>query len=189
MSFTLEQGKQLVKLARSAIFSKAIGVEGFEEKRGVFVTLNSYPSGELRGCIGFTEPIYNLKEGVVNAARHAALNDPRFMPVSEEEKVTIEVSVLTLPEFLNVAEPEDYLKRIEIGKDGLIVEFEGRKGLLLPQVFPEWKADAKKALEMTCEKAGLSKDAWKEKGCKVFKFQAQIFSEKEPEGDVVEKQL
>jgi hypothetical protein len=187
MNLTLEQGKKLVKLARSAIFSVVVEIDGFEEKRGVFVTLNSYPSGELRGCIGFTEPIYKLKDGVVNAARHAALRDTRFMPVNSDEKVIIEVSVLTEPELIKVDDTEEYFDNIEIGKDGLIVEFEGKKGLLLPQVFLEWKADVKKALQMTCQKAELVSDTWKNKDCKVYKFQSQIFTEKKPKGDIYEK--
>lgn len=186
MSLTLIQGRQLVRLARSSIFSEPISTDPFEEKRGVFVTLSSYPSKELRGCIGFIEPIFPLRPAVIKVAKAAAFEDPRFPPLSKKEKFTVEVSVLSVPELIKAKSPEDYLKSIKVGKDGLIIHYGMHSGLLLPQVFPEWNADEKKALEMTCNKAGLSKDAWKEKDCKVYKFHAQIFSELEPDGEVVE---
>ena len=53
----------------------------------------------------------------------------------------------------------------------------GYKGLLLPQVFTEYKADWKKALGMTCQKAGLPDESWKDKECKVYRFSAEIFNE------------
>ncbi len=186
MSFSLGQGRQLVKLARSSIFSEPIKTDSFEERRGVFVTLSSYPSRELRGCIGFTEPIFSLRQAVVKAAKAAAFEDPRFSPLADDERFTVEVSVLTVPELMDAAKPEDYLGRIRIGRDGLIVVQGRHSGLLLPQVFPEWGADAKKALDMTCSKAGLPKGAWKGKDCRVYKFQAQVFSEQEPEGEIIE---
>ncbi|MFH0797862.1 MAG: TIGR00296 family protein [Candidatus Woesearchaeota archaeon] len=186
MSLTLTQGGQLVKLARSSIFSEPILTESFGDKKGVFVTLSSYPSKELRGCIGFIEPIFPLRQAVIKAARAAAFEDPRFPPLSKKDKFTVEVSVLSVPELIKAKSPEDYLKSIKIGSDGLIINDGTHSGLLLPQVFPEWGADERKALEMTCNKAGLSKDAWKEKGCRVYKFHAEIFSELEPEGEIVE---
>lgn len=186
MSLALTQGRQLVKLARSSIFSEPIHTDSFEDQQGVFVTLSSYPSKKLRGCIGFVEPIISLRSAVIKAARAAAFEDPRFPPLSKKENFTVEISVLSVPELIKVKSPEDYLKNIRIGKDGLIVHHGMHSGLLLPQVFPEWNADERKALEMTCDKAGLPKDAWKDKLCKVYKFHAQIFSELEPEGEIIE---
>jgi len=143
----------------------------------VFVTLNI--DGELRGCIGFPEPVLPLYEAVIESARSAAFSDPRFMPLSKEEfdKVHIELSVLTVPELIKVKKSEDYLNKIKIGSDGLIIRGEYGSGLLLPQVFTEYKCNPKKALEMTCQKAGLSSDAWKDLKNKIFKFQAHIFEE------------
>lgn len=182
----IEEGRKLVRLARQAIFSIPEEVKGFDAKQGVFVTLLSYPSGQLRGCIGFPEPIMPLREAVVEAARASAFQDPRFPQLSKDEKVTVEVSVLTVPELIKGSQ-EKIIKQVRVGVDGLIVEKGWAKGLLLPQVFPEWHADAKKALEMTCGKAGLPTDEWKKEGTKIYRFQAEIFSEEEPEGKVVKK--
>jgi uncharacterized protein len=192
---TLNEGKILVNLARYSIetfFSKKIismpEADKFTEKQGVFVTLKELD--ELRGCIGFPEPVYPLKRAIIDSARAAAFKDPRFMPLIETEldEITIEVSVLTKPELVEVEDPQEYLNKIEIGKHGLIIRYEYRSGLLLPQVFTEYKSTPKEALEMVCEKAGLHKDAWKEEEAEIYIFQAQIFCEEEPQGRIVEKE-
>ena len=123
----LEQGKVLVKFARNSIASyfenKNIKMlDDFSDAQGVFVTLHSYPDKQLRGCIGFPEPIFALKEAIFSAARAAAFSDPRFRPLEKNElnKVIVEISVLTKPELIK----GDYLKNIKIGEDGLIVRSE-----------------------------------------------------------------
>jgi len=186
MVLSHKDGKELIKIARDSINAYFSDIElkvpdtikkKFDEKQGVFVTLNI--DGELRGCIGFPEPVLPLYEAVIESARSAAFSDPRFMPLSKEEfdKVHIELSVLTVPELIKVKKSEDYLNKIKIGSDGLIIRGEYGSGLLLPQVFTEYKCNPKKALEMTCQKAGLSSDAWKDLKNKIFKFQAHIFEE------------
>jgi uncharacterized protein (TIGR00296 family) len=182
-----EQGKKLIGLAKKAISlkleGKAIKVdEGlkkeFSAKRGAFVTLTI--DGELRGCIGIVEQIYPLWQTIVHAAESAAFEDPRFEQLAKEELegVKVEVSVLTEPKLISVKDASDYIKEIKIGRDGLIIDGRFGKGLLLPQVAVEWKWDSKQFLEHTCEKAGLSRDSWKNLGNKIYKFQAQIFTEK-----------
>jgi len=192
----LDQGKILVKLARHSIETYFSGetismpeADQFKEERGVFVTLNEFE--KLRGCIGFPEPIYPLKRAIIEAARSAAFKDPRFPPVTEleMEDITVEVTVLTKPKLIEVEEPNEYLSRIEIGKQGLIVKSGFSSGLLLPQVFSEYNSTPKEALEMTCQKAGLDKDAWKDKETKIFSFTGQIFKEKDPYGEIIEGKL
>lgn len=191
---TLMQGRKLIMLARDSIvtyfskrnprISKDIKDE-FSKKRGVFVTLNK--EGKLRGCIGFPEPTYVLYEAVINAARSAAFSDPRFPPLDKEElgSIAIEVSVLTTPRLIEVRNPEDVLKMIRVGKDGLIVRSTFNSGLLLPQVAVEYKWDAKTFLEQTCIKAGLPANIWLDfDACRVYKFQSQVFSERSPNGQV-----
>jgi len=187
-----KQGKVLLKLARDAIMAEYTGEKltesifqtdkAFNQKQGAFVTLKTGAAGELRGCIGYTAQIYPLYKTIILAAKGAAFNDPRFPPVALQEikNIHIDISVLSVPEEIVLNENEtrkDLVKHIKIGTDGLIVQHGGRSGLLLPQVFPEWNADEKKALEMTCEKAGLQRNAWLEDKCRVLKFQAQIFEE------------
>ena len=183
---TKEHGKKLIELAKKTISLRLDGKESkvseelkkeFIDKRGAFVTLTI--DGELRGCIGIVEAIYPLWQTIVHAAESAAFGDPRFGPLSKDEfeNVKAEISILTDAELIKASKAEDYLKKIKIGVDGLIVDGEYGKGLLLPQVATEWRWNVKDFLEHTCEKAGLHRGAWKDLDNKIYKFQAQIFTE------------
>lgn len=202
LDFSLEEGEFLVKVAREAIKAwlksrKKIPPpdptpEKMKRKYGVFVTLNKADSHELRGCIGYPLPLKPLVEATIDSAIEAATGDPRFEPVTLREfesNVVVEVSVLTPPEQIKVESPVEYPKKIAIGEDGLIVEKGPFKGLLLPQVAVEWGMDAEEFLSNCCLKAGLPPDAWLDKGTRISKFQAVIFSEEAPNGKVVKRSL
>jgi len=158
----------------------------FREPRGVFVTLKRYPSGALRGCIGYPLPVFPLDAAIPRAALAAAVDDPRFPPVRSEEldRITIEVSVLTVPVPVRAARPDDLPRAIEVGRDGLIVEGLGASGLLLPQVAPEQGWTEEELLDGTCEKAGLPPRAWRDPRVSVKRFEAEIFFERGPGGEV-----
>jgi hypothetical protein len=194
------EGRAAVKLARKTIESflseerlpepQELDFELstiFEEKRGVFVTLTE--NGLLRGCIGHPLPDSTLEDAIMDSAISAAVRDPRFPPVEEDElkDIIVEVTILTQPEKIN-ARPEELPDRIEIGKHGLIVKQGYCQGLLLPQVAPENEMDSIEFLGHTCLKAGLSPDAWL-KGAEVSCFEGQIFKEKEPRGEVIEEKF
>jgi hypothetical protein len=158
----------------------------FQDKRGVFVTIHSYPDNELRGCVGFTTPEYSLYEAVQKASIEAAFHDNRFLPLTEDEldKVVFEVSILSLPEVLN-GTPDKRIEKIEKDKDGLIIEYGIRKGLFLPQVWEDIQ-DKKQFLEALCWKAGLTPDYVFDKNTKLYKFNVKAFKEVEPKGKIIE---
>jgi uncharacterized protein (TIGR00296 family) len=197
--FTLEQGTKAVRAARAIIDAhvrreptpKLNLPKEFSSKGGVFVTINTFPKKDLRGCIGYPEPVLPLNEALVDAAKSASTRDPRFPSVSpdELEKIIVEVSLLTRPSLIKVKDPSEYPKKIVIGQDGLIAEYGMARGLLLPQVPIEWKWEAEEFLEHTCMKAGLPANAWQDERIKIYKFQGQVFDETEPRGDVVERKL
>ncbi len=182
-----EDGNFLVKLARRAI--KVYLTDGkiieipedtdpkMKEDMGVFVTLNK--GNDLRGCIGYPEPVMPLINAVVDAAISAAIRDPRFNPVTPEEleNIQVEVSVLTKPELIQVDDPTEYLDNIIIGEDGLIIEMGPYRGLLLPQVATDWGWDKEEFLSNTCNKAGLSPSCWMNNEVKIYKFSSEIFEE------------
>jgi len=172
--------KELIKLARDSIKSefnkKKVNIPAnkiLKEKRGIFVTLTKH--GELRGCIGFPYPTLPLGEAIMQAAKSAAFSDPRFPPLNEKElpEIKIEISILSLPEKIQ-AKPENII----IGKDGLMCEYSGFGGLLLPQVATEHKMNSEQFLRALCEKAGLHLNTWQEQGFKLWKFHAEIIKEK-----------
>lgn len=193
----LEEGSKLVALARSAIEKYLKDGERLEppadvgekmrKERGVFVTLRE--KDKLKGCIGRPLPTQTLLEGVVDSSIDAATGDPRFpsLELRDMDNVSVEVSVLTVPEKLEVRDHKECSKRIEIGKDGLIVRYKRRSGLLLPQVpiGRDWSVED--FLSQTCVKAGLSPDSWVRDDVEIEKFSAQVFKEKEPRGEVIEK--
>jgi uncharacterized protein (TIGR00296 family) len=197
-SFSINDGRFLVALARNAIseyLSKHRMINPpsdspahLLQKSGVFVTLETVrPSRQLRGCIGYPLPTEPLAVATIRSAIEAATGDPRFEPVELEEfdnRVAIEVSVLTVPTEITVRNAKDRSKEIEVGKDGLVVGRGARRGLLLPQVAPEWEWDAEEFLSNCCLKAGLPPDAWLDLGTQVEKFQAVVFEEVEPKGEV-----
>ncbi len=187
-----EEAKELIRTGRSAVLSALEGreitvpeevKEKFGEKRGVFTTLLTYPERELRGCVGVPQPVYPLWKAVVHSSLSAAFRDPRFAPLKREEldKVIWELSLLTDLEEMS---KEELPEGVRVGIDGLVVEKGGSKGLLLPQVAPRYGWSPEEFLEFTCLKAGLSKDCWKDKDVKVYRFQSEIFEEVEPWGEV-----
>jgi hypothetical protein len=184
MELNTDKKKALISLARESISSiytnKEVDISNYKEfieKLGVFVTLTI--NGELRGCIGYPRPYYPLNESIIKAAKAAAFEDTRFDPLTPEEfkKVKVEISILTKPELIKVKDYHEYIKKIKIGTDGLILEYGPNSGLLLPQVPREWGWDEKEFLENLCHKSGLGQDEWKEPGIKIYSFQAIIFKE------------
>ena len=163
--------------------------EDFSFHSGVFVTLNN-PLG-LRGCIGYPLPDKKLFNALEEAAISAATEDPRFPPVKFEEldSITFEVTVLTPPTKIEVNDSQDYLSKIKIGQDGLIVKYGYSSGLLLPQVPVEYGWNEKEFLEYTCEKAGLPKEYWQKEDVEILKFKGIVFKEKDPNGEIIQEKL
>jgi AmmeMemoRadiSam system protein A len=106
-----------------------ISIEG--EPAGVFVTLHTASTGELRGCIGTIAPTAeSLAQETINNAISASTRDPRFPSVRPDEldDLVIDVSVLHPPEPIadtDQLDPKQY---------GVIVERGWRRGLLLPDI-------------------------------------------------------
>ncbi|MBY9006617.1 MAG: TIGR00296 family protein [Candidatus Lokiarchaeota archaeon] len=203
--FSLEDGKLLIQFVRENIEfflqnSRKIIVpdnikERFREKYGCFVTLNMFNNkgNSLRGCIGYIEPKFSLYDVIHRVSISSAIEDPRFPSVSLEEMddIIIELSILTPPILLKVDDSSEYLDKIVIGRDGLIAEKGFRRGLLLPQVpiDHERNWDVSTFLSHTMTKAWLPKDAWKDLSTNIYVFQAILFEETTPRGDVIRKYL
>ena len=194
---SLDDGGAAVRLARGTLEShvrrmphrpgpRPSGV--LVEKRGVFVTLNVVEgeSKQLRGCIGYPEPIKPLWEAIQDVTVYAS-EDPRFpIPVTREEldRIVVEVSILTLPQEIRASQRRDLPSRVRLGVDGLIVSNSFTSGLFLPQVATEQGWDQETFLSEACGKAGLPYDSWLREDTKVQTFQAEVFAEVSPRGEV-----
>jgi uncharacterized protein len=171
----------LVQIARESILSFLERREmslftpsaHLSEPRGVFTTL--YSQDKLRGCVGYPTPILPLYRAVVETARAAASEDPRFYPVQLEETRDLMISLSVLSQ-LQLILPE----QVEVGRHGLVISKAGLRGLLLPQVPVEHGWDHTTFLEQTCLKAGLPPDAWRT-GAKIEAFTAESFGDADRE--------
>lgn len=197
---TLEDGTFLVKLARESVekyflretpdFSKV--PDKLKRRGAAFVTIDRIVGAkkQLRGCIGYIEPIKPLYITVYETALAAAFEDPRFPSIIPRELpfLIYEVSVLSSIKRLE-AEPSERPNRVKIGKMGLIAKRGYASGLLLPQVPIEENWNAEEFLMYTCLKAGLHSDCWLDENVEFYYFTARVFAEEYPGGPVIEKIL
>ncbi|MFX1483109.1 MAG: TIGR00296 family protein [Promethearchaeota archaeon] len=198
-TFSDDDGIFLVNLARQTVDSvvksrqKPMVPEDtpthLYDKSGVFVTINSIQGNQvnLRGCIGRPYPTFPLVEATIDSAVDSAIHDPRFPAVTPQEldSIIIDLSVLTPPKKIEYSKPEELLELVKVGRDGLIASKGLFRGLLLPQVPVDWKWDTKEFLEHTCNKAGLPINMWKDPETEFMSFQAEIFGEEQPRGNIV----
>ncbi len=141
-------------------------------RQGAFVTLHH--GGELRGCIGHMAEDRPLFQVVQAMAIQAAQHDPRFSPVTLDEVAELEIEISVLTPFEIVDDPQ----AVRIGRDGIVLEKEGRRAVFLPQVATEQGWDLPQTLDHLCRKAGLPVGCWR-RGARLSTFQAQVFSERE----------
>ncbi|MCE5329056.1 AmmeMemoRadiSam system protein B [bacterium] len=182
MSLTKKEKIILLEIAKESIKSAILGIKPniptindviLNEKCGAFVTITL--NGKLRGCIGNIRAVNPLWETVKMMAKEAALNDPRFYPLTAKdlENINIEISVLSPFKLIN------NINEIIVGKHGLFIKRGFYQGLLLPQVATDYNWDRIQFLKETCKKAGLYENSWQEKSCEIYIFSATVFSEEE----------
>ncbi|MFA5029290.1 MAG: AmmeMemoRadiSam system protein A [Patescibacteria group bacterium] len=176
--YTRGEKEFLLKIVRTTLEKYLQTDEKFEpqtvnqrlwEKRGVFVTLHK--KGELRGCIGYIEPVEPIMMAVRDNAI-AAANDPRFLPLAEEElkEIEIEISILTPLE-------KTVLSEIKKG-DGVMIK-RGRAGATyLPQVWDDLP-EPEVFFGSLCQKAGLERECYKDQKTEFYKYSAIVFKEGE----------
>lgn len=176
----------LLRLARSAVEAAAHGspvpplderllTPGLVAPRAAFVTLRE-PDGELRGCIGNLDAERATWENVALAGRSAAIRDPRFPPVRPAEVPALRIDVNVLGDPVDLRDPSLFDPVVH----GVIVERDGRRALLLPNVGPPIGWGARETLDAVCRKAGLPADAWRRPGTRLLVFATTEFAEAEP---------
>jgi AmmeMemoRadiSam system protein A len=138
---------------------------------GVFVTLHR--GGRLRGCIGYLEAMKPLLAAVQEMAVAAAFQDPRFPPLRQDELADLDVEISVLSPMCQIK----HIEEIQVGRDGIYLERDPCRGLLLPQVATEYGWDRTTFLKQTCVKAGLPPDAWEDPATRIFIFSAKILHE------------
>lgn len=136
-------GPLLLERARQAIAHQlGIGAAPADDPRlaqrgACFVTLHL--DGALRGCIGSIRAQRPLAEDVSANAAAAATRDPRFPPLDRDEfdRVVIEVSLLSAPEFIDFSDEADLMRQVTPHEHGLILFAGCRGSTFLPQVWAQ----------------------------------------------------
>jgi AmmeMemoRadiSam system protein A len=176
-----EERTELLRVARRSLEEHFSGRGPFRpepatptlgEKRGAFVTLHRARGGELRGCVGMMRSDECLVATVARMAVSAATEDGRFAPVTEAELPELHMEISALGPMVPIR-PED----VEVGRHGLLISHQGRRGVLLPQVAVEHGWDRETFLDHTCLKAGLLPGTWREDGVELLGFTAEVFGE------------
>jgi uncharacterized protein len=144
--------------------------EAVQQAAGAFVTLHRH--GKLRGCVGQLASKEPLVSVVAYCGMAAALEDPRFTPMTMADLDGLAIEISVLSPLIEISS-----EQIEPGKHGLMVTQGGQRGVLLPQVAAEFGWTGLRFLEETCVKAQLERDAWKQAGTRVQAFTAEVFSE------------
>jgi AmmeMemoRadiSam system protein B/AmmeMemoRadiSam system protein A len=182
-TLTPKEKQELLSVARKSAETAVRERKGYkppaespalQQDRGAFVTITK--NGELRGCIGYVSPMQPLIETVGDVAALAALQDPRFPPVTPVELGELQYEVSVLSSFRRVLD----VREIRVGQHGLLMKKGDHEGLLLPQVPVEAGWDRKTFLEGTARKAGLPASAWKDDDTDIFQFSALVFNEGKP---------
>lgn len=180
-----EEGRQLLEYVRAATCAAVRGTETpafapvsgpLTRAGGVFVTLRKH--GRLRGCIGVTASDRPLPETARHVAAAAALEDPRFPPVTPEElpELSWEITLLEPPHPITPAD-------VVVGRDGLAIRWGGHHGVLLPQVAVEERWSREEFLSAVCRKAGLAPDFWRTGQPELHAFSATVISEPSPRAE------
>jgi len=146
-----------------------IKTETLNESRGAFVSLHK--KGHLRGCIGYVHAVKPLADTINDMAIAAAFNDPRFPPLNEDELSDLDIEISVLTPMKQISD----INEIKVGNHGLMIISGPCSGLLLPQVAAQYNWDSETFLSETCHKAGLPKNAWKDKNTEIYIFSADVF--------------
>lgn len=125
----------------------------WQAARALFVTLRS-ADGELRGCIGRTEPRHtSLAAEVADCAVGAATRDFRVPSVRPAELGSLQVEISVL----YALEPVHSEADLDPARFGIVVEHGVQRGVLLPDV--EGIESAHEQLQVALRKAGIADGA------------------------------
>ena len=139
----------MLRIANAEEAAPPVAADWRSKRAASFVTITDR-HGVLRGCVGTVQPVQPSVDLEIAAnAVAAASADPRFPPVraSELAELVYKVDVLSEPE--PIPGPE----ALDPGHYGVVVEADGRRGLLLPDI--EGIDDAEQQVAIARDKAGI----------------------------------
>ena len=165
---------------RAIPFTAALLPPALTVKRSSFVTLHR--NEELRGCCGTLDAPRSLAEDVWRNAWAAAFNDYRFpaLTAAEWPQVTLHLSLLTVPEPLDVISEEQLLAVLRPSIDGLILESDTGRATFLPAVW-EQLPDPVQFVRHLKTKAGWPATFWSSR-VRCWRYTTESFGEQALDG-------
>jgi AmmeMemoRadiSam system protein A len=137
-------------------------------RAGAFVTLRQ--GGALRGCVGSAGGKGTLAEAVAQMVISAAVNDPRFPPLSPCAARAVEIEISVLSPMKRVRGREAY----RFGEHGVHLDAAGCRSLLLPHVATERGWSAFELWEALARKAGVGSEVYADSRTRLHVFRAQV---------------
>lgn len=145
--------EEYVRTGRQIQVPEDLPQEMYDERAGVFVSIKKQDA-RLRGCIGTIQAVQRcIAEEIIQNAVSAAVKDPRFAPITQEELDSLVISVDVLGGMEPVASP----KELDVRRYGVVVTSGYRRGLLLPNL--EGVDTVEDQIAIAKQKAGIG---WQE---------------------------
>ena len=193
MNLDTPERRELLALARASIdstlaparannnlvpFTAASLPPALTARRSSFVTLHR--NAELRGCCGTLDAPRPLAEDVWRNAWAAAFSDYRFPPLTAAEwpQLSLHLSLLTVPEPLDVASEDQLLALLRPSIDGLILEADNGRATFLPAVW-EQLPDPVLFVRHLKMKAGWAAAYWSNR-VRAYRYTTESFGEDTP---------
>jgi hypothetical protein len=132
---------------------------------------NGVPAGSY-GSVFPKAPLYKC----VTDNALALLSEPKYAWVRDTSgNDTVEISVLTAPQFVEHISPDDVIKAVVPGEDGVMISHAGRSMVFFPQAWEDLP-DAQQFLTKMCTDMGASADCWTKKEATIETFRAETFT-------------
>lgn len=175
----------LLELARGFLESRLLGKEfslpeevkeEFKESKGMFIILRK--NKRLRGSAYLLKTYWPIWRTTMELMLIAALRDPGHKAIKADEvnDIEIEIYLMNEPQIVEY-KGRDLRSQIEIGKEGLILDCEGKTEALLPETVKECALPEDEFMDCICKKMGFRPSTWKESGCEIWKFEVEKLSE------------
>lgn len=162
IEYFIKTGKRLSLDQVKSQFSRGFIDRCMSHKSGAFVSIHKFK--KLRGCIGtISAASDHLIDEIIYNSISACSKDPRFDPIREDELLELEVKV----DILHEKEVIHSKSMLDVNRYGVIVEKDGRKGLLLPNLDGIDSIDDQVHIAM--QKAGIDN----EEGMKLYRFEVE----------------
>ncbi|MBI5223211.1 AmmeMemoRadiSam system protein A [Candidatus Micrarchaeota archaeon] len=143
-----------------------------------YVTLFNHD--RVAGSMGDLDDNRSILDSVIHSSILAAFNDPVLPPLTplDLNRIKITISILTKFVPLEVSSSADLLKKISVGKTGLLVKSGKKSAILMPILWKEFNSK-EDFLSRLCANALLPLNYWKTNlsDLKFYSFESEDFSE------------